>query len=169
MYKSVILLILASFSSLVFAEMNIAILDKNAAMFQSEAARIETEKLKSEFGVDEQRIVVIEQQVTDIRARLETDSAIMNQDDVDSQNVLASNLLNERQTLIDKLQQIQQQRQQVFIRKYQPILAEVIQKIIEEQSIDFLLDAQTVIFAKDGINITQDVLTAFNKRIMSER
>jgi len=169
MYKRLILLILTSVSSLAFAEMNIAILDKNAAMFQSEAARMETEKLKSEFGVDEQRILVIEQQVTEIRARLETDSAIMNQDDVDSQNLLASNLLNERQTLIDKLQQIQQQRQQIFIRKYQPVLAEVIQIVIEDHSIDMLLDAQSVIFSKEGTNITQDVLTAFNKRILSER
>lgn len=167
MLKKTVMVMLACFSTMVFAEIKIAILDKNAAMFQSEAARRETEKLKLEFGSDEQRILIIEQQVTDIRSELETDSAIMDPDDVESQNLLANSLLNERQTLIDKLQQIQQQRQQIFIRNYQPVLAEVIQEIVIELEIELLVDAQAVIFAKDGMNITQVVIDSFNKQIMS--
>ena len=93
MLKSSLVAVFLLFSTLVFAETKIAFLDKNVAMFQSEAARAETEKLKQEFGPDEQRIRSIEQQVTEIRGRLETDSAIMAEAYVQTEMNLFNSLL----------------------------------------------------------------------------
>jgi|GEM_PF-935961 outer membrane protein len=169
MLKSSLVAVFLLFSTLVFAETKIAFLDKNVAMFQSEAARAETEKLKQEFGPDEQRIRSIEQQVTEIRGRLETDSAIMAEADVQTEMNLVNSLLAERKSLVDKLTQIQQQRQQAFVKNYQPVLLEAIKDVVAAESIDLMLDAQSVIYAGDGFNVTDLVLAAFNARVLGSQ
>lgn len=169
MLKRSLVAVLLLCSTMVFAETKIAFIDKNVAMFQSEAARAETEKLKLEFGPDEQRIRSIEQQVTEIRGRLETDSAIMAEVDVQTEMNLVNSLLAERKSLVDKLTQIQQQRQQAFVKAYQPILLEAIQEVVAAESIDLMLDAQSVIYAGEGFNVTALVLAAFNTRVLGSR
>ncbi len=164
-----VFVVLTLFSAMAFAETKIAFLDKNIALFQSEAARAETEKLKQEFGIDEQRIRVIEQQVTEVRQRLETDSAIMAEADVQADTGLVNSLLAERQKLIDKLTNIQQQRQQAFVTTYQPLLLEAIQSVVLAESFDLVLDSQSVIYAGEGYNITALVLEAFNARVLGQR
>lgn len=166
MLKRSLIAVLLLCSGVAFAETKIAFIDKNVAMFQSEAARVETEKLKQEFGPDEQRIRFIEQQVTEIRARLETDAAIMAEADVKAEQERVNNLLRERKGLVDKLTQIQQQRQQAFVNQYQPLLLEAIQEVVQAESIDLLLDAQSVIYAGEGFNVTALVLAAFNARVL---
>lgn len=169
MYRRSMLVILTLCSAMAFAETKIAFLDKNIAMFQSEAARAETEKLKQEFGTDEQRIRVIEQQVNAVRQKLETDSAIMSETDIQAETALVNSLLSERQRLIDKLTKTQQQRQQAFVTTYQPVLLEAIQTVVTSEAIDLVLDSQSVIYAGEGFNITALVLAAFNARVTGQQ
>ncbi|WP_428239939.1 OmpH family outer membrane protein [Gynuella sp.] len=165
MIRNLFAVLLLSLSTLAMAEAKIAILDQNMALFGSEAAKSETEKLKSEYGSDEQRIKKLEAEVNELKTKLETDAVILEAAEQDKIKQTIQERLAERSSLIDKLKQIQNQRQNQFIREYQPVMAKAVKAIVEQQSIDVVVEASSVIYVNEALNITQQVQDEFNKLV----
>lgn len=149
-------------ASLAGAETNIAVLDQNDALFRSEAARMETEKLKQTYGEDEVRIRTLESSINELRSRLETDAVILDDAEKTEIQQQIQEQLTERTSLVEKLQQIQQQRRTQFVRQYRPLLAQAIRSVVDEKEIDLVVESSSVIFAAETMDITADVLERFN-------
>ena len=165
MIRNLFAVLLLTMSTVVMAETKMAILDQNMALFGSDAAKAETEKLKSEYGDDEQRIKKLESEVNDLKSKLETDAVILEASEQDKIKQTIQERLAERSSLIDKLKQIQSQRQNQFIREYQPTMAKAVKAIVEQQQIDVVVEAGAVIYVNDALNITQQVQDEFNKMV----
>lgn len=166
--RSMLLVLLFSAAGQLWAETTIGILDQNAALFRSEAAKIETEKLKQTYGVDEVRIRKLEEQVKELQTKLETDAVIMEESEKVNLQQQIQELLTERSSLIEKLNQIQNQRRTQFIRQYQSLLAQAIRSVVDEQELGLVVDSSAVIFAAETMDITAAVLERFNAMLGEE-
>jgi len=159
---------LVFFAANAIAETKMAVLDQNRALFSSDAARVETEKLKKEYGDDEVRIIKLEETIKEAQAKLETDAAIMEQTDIENMQLQINEQLAERQSLVDKLKKIQNQRRGQFIRQYQPLMAESIRSVVDEMGIQMVFDSAALVYAEPTLDITEKVLIRFNEKFKAQ-
>lgn len=147
------------------SEARIAVLDQEYVLFQSEAAKQATAELRQAFGGEERRIRQLEEDITELRARLEADAGLLTENESTSLNLQVESKLREREELVRRLQSAQQNRRQEFLREYESVLTSVLEEIIVEQNIVLLMSAAEVIYARPELDITSVALDRFNAAI----
>lgn len=161
----VVLLLSSVVAAQVKAEARIAVLDQEYVLFQSEAAKQATAELRQSFGGEERRIRQLETEVTDLRSRLEADAGLLTENELTSLNLQIETKLREREELVRRLQNAQQNRRQAFLRQYESVLTSVLEEIIVEQNIVLLMSAAEVIYARPELDITPLALERFNAAV----
>lgn len=146
-------------------EARIAVLDQEYVLFQSDAAKQATAELRQSFGGEERRVRQLEEEVTELRARLEADAGLLTENELTSLNLQIESKLREREELVRRLQSAQQNRRQAFLREYESVLTSVLEDIIVEQNIVLLMSAAEVIYARPELDITPLALDRFNAAI----
>lgn len=141
---------------------DIAILDQNFVLFGSEAAEQATAQLRSEYAEQEQQVQTLEQAIRQLQSRARTDRDIMTDDEMRQLEQEAQQRLAQREQLVRQLQQVQNERRNAFVERYQPMLAEAIERAVGDNQYDLIIDKSAVIYHRNSLDITEAVLEEFN-------
>lgn len=141
---------------------DIAILDQNYVLFGSEAAEEASAQLRSEYAEQEQQVQALEQSIRQLQNRARTDADIMTEDEMRQLQQEAQQSLARREQLVGQLQQVQSERRNAFIERYQPMLAQAIERAVGDEEYDLIVDKSAIVFHRNSMDITDAVLEQFN-------
>lgn len=141
----------------------IALLDQQYVLFNSVAAQDATAALKQEFAEEEQQVQTLEQSIRQLQSKAKTDADIMTDDEKAQLQTDLQQRVRNREQLVRQLQQVQSERRNAFIRQQQPLMAKAIEQAVDEDRFDLIIDKQAVIYHRNSLDITEAVLTEFNK------
>lgn len=151
------------------SEATIAVIDQEYVLFQSEAARQVTAELRQTYATEDRRVSQLEQEITALRERLQTDGALLTENEQTALRVQVETRLREREELVRGLQAAQQNRRQEFLRAFEPILTTVLERIIVEQNIVLLLSGDQVVYVRPQLDISTLALERFNAAVAEAR
>lgn len=160
--KTSILVLAVSLAGYATADTNIAVIDQERVLFGSDAAQAASAQLQQDFSAQESRVRQLEQEITDLRERGESDAALMSEQELDSLRQEIQTKMGQRQQLVQQLQNAQQQRRQGFVQQYEGDLTAIIEQIVDEREIDLLISADEILFAQPDMDITEETLSRFN-------
>lgn len=141
----------------------IAVLDQQAALFSTKVAEAENVRLQADFGdmdAERQRLM---QELNQLARQYQNDAAILSEQEKNEQQAKIERARQRYAELNSQLAQSQQQREQAFIAEYRQPLVQAIEAVVKKGEYDIVLDANAVIFVKDGIDITEQVITEFDR------
>lgn len=153
---------------LAFSQEVIAIVNQERVLFGSNVAQQASTELREQFSGQEQQIQQLEQEITDLRERAETDSALMSEEEANSLQSRIQQQLQNRQQLVSQLQNAQQQRRQEFVQQYESTVTGILESMVEARDIDLLLSSSEVLYANPDLDLTEEALQRFNHATADE-
>ncbi len=166
--RIVLATLLAVATPLAFSQDVIAIVNQERVLFGSNAAQQASNELRDQFSGQEQQIQQLEQEITELRQRAETDSALMSEEEANSLQARIQQQLQNRQQLVSQLQNAQQQRRQQFVQQYESTVTGILESMVEERNIDLLLSSSEVLYANPDLDLTEEALQRFNDATANE-
>lgn len=148
---------------------DIALLDQNYVLFNSVAAQEATAALKQEFADEEQRVQTLEQSIRQLQSKAKTDADIMTDDEKTKLKTDLQDQVRAHEQLVRQLQQVQNERRKAFIRQHQPLMAKAIEQAVDKDKYDLIIDKNAVIYHRNSLDITEAVLTEFNKLYQAQQ
>ncbi|REC94084.1 OmpH family outer membrane protein [Kushneria indalinina] len=140
----------------------VAVLDWQQALLETSSAQQSMNQLKNQLGSQQQQVRALGEEVQRLQQRLQSDGDVMS--DSERQNVM--------QQLRQKGGQFQQQRGQLeqkraeqeeaFLKQARPKLDRAIEQVVKRHNVDVLVDRNSVIYAGDALDLTQEVTQTFN-------
>ncbi|WP_438766207.1 OmpH family outer membrane protein [Kushneria sp. TE3] len=140
----------------------VAVLDWQQALLETTSAQQSMNQLKNQLGSQQQQVRSLGEEVQRLQQRLQSDGDVMS--DSERQNVM--------QQLRQKGGQFQQQRGQLeqkraeqeetFLKQARPKLDRAIEQVVKRHNVDVLVDRNSVIYADDALDLTQEVTQTFN-------
>lgn len=141
-----------------FAEdINIAVVDQLAAIFNTEEAKVLTEKYKVELEAERAKLVALDNEVAELEGRLDKENEVMSQTEAMRLSSDIKDKQLDRNVLIKKLRNRNQDAQQEIAGTLGPLFEQVMKDIQEERQFDLILQKQAALWASDKFDITQDV------------
>lgn len=159
-------LITLSISSLVSAEtrpQRIAVLDLQAALLETDKIRQAFEAIDEELSQNLSPLRQLEEEGRALEQQLQRDAEIMAPEERRRLQQRYQEKLMQYQAMNQQLQQVQQQRRQEVINRNRPALESVVNRLLEEHSIDLLIDRQAVHFARPQFDLTPLVIEALGE------
>lgn len=154
---------------LAFSQDVIAIVNQERVLFGSNAAQQASSELRNQFSGQEQQIQQLEQDITELRQRAETDAALMSEEEANSLQAQIQQQLQTRQQLVSQLQNAQQQRRQQFVQEYESTVTGILESMVEERNIDLLLSSSEVLYANPDLDLTEEALQRFNNATANDQ
>ncbi|MDY6840388.1 MAG: OmpH family outer membrane protein [Pseudomonadota bacterium] len=155
--------VIMAFSVPAMAETRIGVVDLRQALFSSDDARTFSESLQKDFAGDEVRVREAQEEARKLQERLEKDGAMMNESE---RNKLASEFqqkAKEFNALKQRLDSTVNQRKQAFLEQARPDVDAAVKELLEENNLDLILPSEAVVYAKPGINLTDQLLDKLNR------
>jgi outer membrane protein len=138
---------------------NIAVLNPEKAVFATQAAKQLGQQLSQQLKPQSERLDTIGQELQELRKRSEDDQALMSKEDIKQLDLQISQQAQEFQKLNRYLNSAKLQTEQEFLVQIRPQLNDVLNAYIEANNIFLIVNSNAVIYAQDGIDIT-DAITA---------
>lgn len=164
---SVVVVLFLSVTGFAFAEgktdiQKIAVVHVQRILQDSPKVADVNKKLQDEFQPRQEALSELQKKVQDEVADLNKNASIM--DDSDKTQA-QEKIAKERQDFLDKANALQQdfnKAQTEFMKQIFEDLNGVITKLAKQDGYSVILDSQAVAFADPSLDITNDVLAAFN-------
>lgn len=156
------LLAAGSAVALAQAPMKVAVLDMNAALFNSEVAKQVDQQVRSETSDDEQKVRALAEEATTLQQRLQNDGETMSNDERRKTNEQIEEIGVQYQFLVQKIQNIVQERRQQFQQTYAPNLIQAITSVVEEGGYDLVLRSEAALHFRTEYDITARVTEKLN-------
>jgi outer membrane protein len=152
----------ALFTMSVQAESKIGLIDMRAALFSSTAAQNFSDKMVEEFKQQDLEVRSVGEAAKKLETRLQNDAAIMS----DSERAKLSSDLEEKiqeyKYLKTRLDKALAEKRQQFLEESRPKLDKVINDLVEQESLELLLPREAALYAAEGMDYTQKVITMLN-------
>lgn len=154
--------VLALLSGLLFisgvsaAELKVGVVDLRKLIDQSGQSQKSQAELKKEFQPRETKLVNEQQALKKLEEKLEKDAAVMSDADKRKTEQELINRGREFKREMDEMRQEYGMRANQEMAKIQKVIQDAIQTVAKEQNFDLIL-VDGVAFAKDGLNITDQV------------
>lgn len=145
------------------ASTKIAIVDMERALFQSEGAKASFKQVEEQFGDDLVKIKALENAIKEDQQKLQKDGAIMSDDEQRKVRNQIKESQSEFQFFAGKLQQAETQWRQQFFRANLPRIQEILEKLIEAEKVDMVLNGQAVIHVTPELDLTKKLLIKLNE------
>lgn len=136
---------------------SIAIVDQFAAIVNTKQAQNLTDKYKIELEAEKGKLVALDNQVSELEKRLEKEGDVMSQSEMVSTSSKITNMKLDRNVLIKKLRNRNQDAQQEIIGALGPKFETVMKEIQTERKFDLILQKQAALWASEKYDITSDV------------
>lgn len=144
--------------------LRVAVVNVQSVLQQSPRVVEQSKKLEGEFKARQTKIGEEQKALQDELEKFKKDAPTMSQKDRDNtQKKIAA----ERSDLVKQVVSYQQDLQKEQNRVMQGILGDlngIVAKIAKAQNYNLVLDAQAVIFAENGNDITKQVSSDFNRK-----
>lgn len=157
-------LMLAFAASVSLAE-EIAVLDVQAAILNSDAAQARLKALREqkEFKANLKDVEQLQQEHNDLVAKLKKDSAVMSQEQMQAQTEKIGEKRSDIEHVYKKLKASEQKLVQEVVQDLGPTLQEVVNKMINDDGINMIIDAKAVLHVTNTYNITAKVTDKINQ------
>ena len=142
--------------------MKVAVLDMNAALFNSEIAKAVDESVRAETSQDEQKVRALAEEATGLQQRLQNDASTMSDDEKRRIAGQIEEIGVQYQFLVQKIQNLVQERRQQFQQTYAPNLIQAITTVVEEGAYDLVLRAEAALHFRTDFDITARVTEKLN-------
>jgi outer membrane protein len=146
------------------APMKIAVLDMAAALFNSDIAKKVEQEMRTETADDETKVRALAEEATKLQERLQKDAAVMSEAE---QRKIADQIQEigvQYQFLVQKIQNLLQERRQAFQQTYAQNLLLAITEIVEQENYDIVFRAEGVLHYQDAYDITARVTEKLNQQ-----
>jgi outer membrane protein len=151
-------------AALAEAPQNVAVLDMAAALFNSDKAKAVDEQIKAETSEDEQKVRNLAEQGRALQEKMQKDAAVMSDADKNKTQQQLEEINVQYQFLVQKLQNLLNERRQQFQQTYAPNLVQAIQEVVEEGKYDLVLRADAVLHFENSYDITAKVTEKLNQQ-----
>ncbi len=151
-----------SFSSIVFADVKIAVVDQVAALTQSAQAKAMIQKLKTANAADEQKLKTMEPALEGLGKQLDRDGAVMS--DAQRQKTI-KDLETKRDAYLALRQKVQkryQDGQQNILATLGPKFKQALEQVIKKGKYDLVIQKQALVYAEEGMDITNQITAAID-------
>lgn len=145
-------------------KIRVAVVNVQQVLQQSPRVAALSKKLEADFKDRQTQISDQQKSLQDEMDKFKKDSPTMSQKDRDS---MQKKITNDRSELVKKVVAYQQDLQKEQNKIMQGILNDlntIVSDLAKKQSYSLVLDAQAVVFASDGSDLTKEVSAAFNKK-----
>ncbi len=144
--------------------LKIAVLDMREALFNSERAKAADDEMRRETQEDETKIRNLANEAQRLQERLQQDGATMSAAEQRRVNDDLEELAAQYQVLVQRLQNLVQQRQQEFQQALAPNLLQAIEAVVQEDNVDIVLRAEAAIHYRGAYDITARVTEKLNRQ-----
>jgi outer membrane protein len=146
------------------APQKVAVLDMAGALFNSDRAKAIDAQLKTETAEDEQKVRTLADQGRALQDKMQKDAAVMSEADKRKSQQQLEEINVQYQYLVQKLQNLVNDRRQQFQETYAPNLVQAIQDVVEEGKYDLVLRADAVLHFSNSFDITAKVTEKLNRQ-----
>jgi outer membrane protein len=146
------------------APLKVAVLDLAAALFNSDVAKNIDQQLRTETAADEQKVRTLGQEATTLNEKLQKDGSVMSDAEKRKIDEQIQEIGVQYQFLVQKVQNLLQERRQQFQQTYAPNLVQAITAVVEEGGYDFVFRSEAVLHYGDANDITARVTEKLNQQ-----
>jgi outer membrane protein len=146
------------------APQKVAVLDMAGALFNSDKAKAVDEQLKAETSEDETKVRNLAEQGRALQEKMQKDAAVMSDADKNKTQQQLEEINVQYQFLVQKLQNLLNERRQQFQQTYAPNLVQAIQDVVEEGQYDLVMRADAVLHFDPAYDITAKVTEKLNQQ-----
>lgn len=143
---------------------DVAVLDWQQALLNTSSAQRSMNQLKNQLGSQQQQVKALGEQVQGLQEKLQKNGDVMS--DSERQNLIQQ--LRQKggqfQEQRASLEKTRSQKEQAFLKQAKPKLDKAIQQVVSKHNVKVLVDRNSVIFAQDSLDLTQEVTNAFNSQ-----
>ena len=148
-------------SSVSAADLKVGVVDLRKLIDQSSQSQKSQADLKKEFQPKETKLVNEQKELKKLEEKLEKDAAVMSDADKRKTEKELIDRGREFKRQMDEMRQEYGLRANQEMAKIQKVIQEAIQTVAKDQNFDLIL-VDGVAFAKDGLNITDQVEKLLN-------
>lgn len=161
--KKVLIAVLMMLPLAAMAEQSIGVVDPIAALQGADEFQSRYDKLQSSLKDEKGRLDQLNSEVKQIRERLDKNGVTMSDDDRQNLQTKGQQKMIELRNLQQSAQRKMSKGQQAILKVMEPKLKKAVDAVADEHHLDLVVNAQAVIFAKDGMDITDEVSKKLNK------
>lgn len=155
--------VLMTLPGLALAEKKIAFVNPMQAISQSEEVQASQLEMQSDMGDEREKLQRLQQEIQQIEQKLQKENMTLS--DKEKQNLQderESKMIEARQ-LSKLVQKRMQGEQQEIVEKMRPKVMKAVEEIANEEGYDVVLNIQAIMYAQDGMDITEQVVQKLNE------
>ncbi len=155
--------VLMTLPGLALAEKKIAFVNPMQAISQSEEVQASQLEMQSDMGDEREKLQRLQQEIQQIEQKLQKENMTLS--DKEKQNLQderESKMIEARQ-LSKLVQKRMQGEQQEIVEKMRPRVMKAVEEIANEEGYDVVLNIQAIMYAQDGMDITEQVVQKLNE------
>jgi|SRR6185437_7110170 outer membrane protein len=151
------------FSQAAFAQMKIAVVNlQNAVMSTAEITKANDE-MQAKFKPQQDELNNLNTQMQQISSQLQTQGDKLSPQAAADLQANGQRLQREAQRKDQDLRDAVEAYRNEVLQKSSQKMSDVVKKLAEERGYDLVVDSQTTLFVKPAIDITKDVIAAYDK------
>jgi outer membrane protein len=145
------------------AQTKVAIVNLQKAVLDSDEIKKADAEMQAKYKPRQQAAQKIEQELQGIQQQLQSGQGKLSEQALQDLQATGARRQRELQHLSEDLQTEVTAERNDILQKTSVKMQEVVKKVAEEKGYDMVVDTQTTIYFKAGMEITPDVLAAYNK------
>ena len=161
--KKSVLLIALLVPALGWSQGKVGLLDPMAALESSERVQQQLSQLDQQMEAEGRKLRQLEQEIGALQQRLEREGMTLSEEEVNRLRGEGQQKLMQYQQQERSLQQQYGGAQRALLEEMQPKLQQAVEKVAKQKKLDVVVNAQAVLYAVDGLDITDAVGTELNK------
>jgi len=145
------------------AQTKIGIVNLQKAVLESDEIKKANTEMEAKYKPRQQAAQKIEQELQGIQQQLQNGQGKLTQGAIEDLQATGQRRQRELQHLSDDLQTDVTAERNDILQKAAAKMQDVVKKVAEEKGLDMIVDTQTTIYFKPAMEVTADVLAAYNK------
>ncbi len=158
-------LLVALYSSGVFAHATIGVLDINQALFNTDAWKQQVQELESTFSEDQSTADSLRQELQELQENLRINAPTFTLNEIQRIQEEAQFKQLQFQQIGERVQSTLKTSQNQFLERYRNLLGEALNEIYAEGGYDFILRSESVVVSGFTYDITSEVTAKLNELI----
>lgn len=154
---------LLSLTGIASAQTKVAIVNLQKAVLDSAEIKQASAQMEAKYKPRQAEMEKLNKEIQAISQNLQSNAGKLTPQAEADLNAQGTRKQRDLQRLNEDLQQDVDRERQEILSKSSQKMVEVVKKVAEEKGVDMVVDAGTTIYFKAAMEITNDVLAAYNK------
>jgi len=145
------------------AELKLAVVDQFAAILETQQAKTLTQRYKTELEAERGKLVALDSEINELEQKLSSEGDVMSQSETRQISSDIKDKQLDRNVLVKKLRNRNQDAQQEIIGALGPKFEKVMTAIQDERGFDLILQRQAALWASEEYDITAEITQKIDK------